>query len=351
MIHDTQNVVILGDVNVNMLKTNMLTDWLDINGFKNIIKEPTCFKGQPSLIDVVITNVPKRFQKSISVDTGLRDFHKMVCVCTKLHVPQQKTTTITYRSYTNFHREDYLYDLCTAPFHVSEIFDDIEDAYSFWDTLMRGIVDEHAPLKQRKIKGNSTPYMNGELRRAINVKNMLTRKYDKCNSIANWENYRKHRNLVTKLRKKSIQRLIQNKCNEANDRGGFWKAVKPLISKNSIGKDDNIFIMNNGTIENHPEALCQIFNNYFVNIAISIGPDDAILEHDTSESCTSSHANHRSVKSICESMSTKPNTTGEFEFSPVGAMIMRERLMKAKKATGHDRLPAKLLKIRCDILC
>ena len=87
--------------------------------------------------------------------------------------------------------------------------------------------------------------MNGELRRAINVKNMLKRKYDKCNSIANWENHRKHRNLVTKLRKKSIQRLIQNKCNEANDKCGFWTAVKPLISKNPIGKDDHIFIMNN----------------------------------------------------------------------------------------------------------
>ena len=90
-----------------------------------------------------------------------------------------------------------------------------------------------------------------------------------------------------------------------------------------------------------------------MNIASSICPDDAILEHDTSDSGTYSHANHRSVKSICESMSTKPNTTGEFEFSPVGAMTMREhlRLMKAKKATGRDRLPAKMLKIGCDILC
>ena len=90
-----------------------------------------------------------------------------------------------------------------------------------------------------------------------------------------------------------------------------------------------------------------------MNIASSICPDDAILEHDTSDSCTFSHANHRSVKSICESMSTKPNTTGEFELFPVGAMTMQEhlRLMKAKKATGRDRLPAKMLKIGCDILC
>ena len=38
---DNCNIVILGDLNVNMLKSNVLSDWLDISGFKNVIKEPT----------------------------------------------------------------------------------------------------------------------------------------------------------------------------------------------------------------------------------------------------------------------------------------------------------------------
>ena len=87
------NVIIIGDTNVNMLKPNLLKDCLDINGLRNVIKEPTCFKCTPSLIDLCITNRSKRFHNSISIDTGISDFHHMIC---RFHVPKHKATNITY---------------------------------------------------------------------------------------------------------------------------------------------------------------------------------------------------------------------------------------------------------------
>ena len=75
-------------------------------------------------------------------------------------------------------RRNYVLNaLSVAPFHVSEIFDDVDDAYWMCSTLLQEIVNEHAPIKQKTIKGNHLPYMNGELRRAINVKRMLKRKF------------------------------------------------------------------------------------------------------------------------------------------------------------------------------
>ena len=47
--------------------------------------------------------------------------------------------------------------------------------------------------------------MNGELRRAINVKRMLKRNFTKFNSNMDWDKYGKQRNIVTKLLKKSLQ--------------------------------------------------------------------------------------------------------------------------------------------------
>ena len=91
--------------------------------------------------------------------------------------------------------------------------------------------------------------MNGELRRAINVKHMLKRKFETCNSQTNGETYRKQRNLVTKLLKKSIQTYMQKRCREGNpQRGEFWNTVKPLISNKVTNKNDNIFINAGGTI-------------------------------------------------------------------------------------------------------
>jgi len=61
-------------------------------------------------------------------------------------------------------------------------------------------MDEHAPIKNRVIKNNQVPFMNGSLRRAINVKHMYRRIFDKHRTSANWEMYRIHRNHVVQLR-------------------------------------------------------------------------------------------------------------------------------------------------------
>ena len=94
-------------------------------------------------------------------------------------------------------------------------------------------------IKQKRIKGNHIPYMNGGLRRAINLKRMLKRKFTKCNSNMNWDKYRKQRNIVTKLLKKSLQQYMHKNCNEAVNGGDFWKTVTPLISNRGINEDDN----------------------------------------------------------------------------------------------------------------
>ena len=173
----------------------------------NIVNEPTCFKGdKPTLIDVVLTNVPKRFQQVVCIDVELSDFHNMVCWATKSYAPMKTERVILYRSYKKFNESEYLKDLSLAPFHVSEIFDDINDSYWFCEQLLRGVVDDHAPLKCKKARHNGVPYMNNELRKAINVKNMLRRKYDKCKSKQNWQIFKKQRNTVSILRKASLQK-------------------------------------------------------------------------------------------------------------------------------------------------
>ena len=83
-----------------------------------------------------------------------------------------------------------------VPFHVTEIFDDIHDSFDFTKKLISDIVNEHAPLKTGRRGYNHAPFMHGELRKAVNVKAMLRRGYNKNRNFANWENYRRQRNLV-----------------------------------------------------------------------------------------------------------------------------------------------------------
>ena len=129
------NMIILGDLNVNMFKPNSLKGCLEVNGITNMVKEATCVKGKPSLIDMIVTNKPKIFQHCISKDVGLSDFHNIVCIATKCHVPKHKATQIEYRSYRTFSNDLFFKDVSQIPYHVIEIFDDVEDSYWMWITL------------------------------------------------------------------------------------------------------------------------------------------------------------------------------------------------------------------------
>ena len=66
-----------------------------------------------------------------------------------------------------------------------------------YETRVQEIVDEHSPQKQKYLKKESPPFTYSELRRAIYKKKMFYKHKGKTN----WENYRKQRNYVTKLRK------------------------------------------------------------------------------------------------------------------------------------------------------
>ncbi len=52
--------------------------------------------------------------------------------------------------------------------------------------LVGDVISEQAPLKRKFIRGKQAPYMNSELRKAINVKNMLRRGYNNIKSGENW---------------------------------------------------------------------------------------------------------------------------------------------------------------------
>ena len=78
-----------------------------IYGLSNIVKSPTCYKSLvPTMIDVIISNQPKRLQGVTTIDTGLSDFHHMICCSTKLLIPKRVPKTETNCNYQNIRRYD-----------------------------------------------------------------------------------------------------------------------------------------------------------------------------------------------------------------------------------------------------
>ena len=56
-----KSVYLLGDGNVDLNKNNSaFNNFLDVYGLSCIVNGPTCFKGSPSLIDLILTDTPGR---------------------------------------------------------------------------------------------------------------------------------------------------------------------------------------------------------------------------------------------------------------------------------------------------
>ena len=96
-----------------MLKpNNSLKAVFDILGIRNLVSTPTCNKGNEStLIDLLVTNVPKRIQNVTCIESELSDCHKMICWATKQKVPIKVNKVIKYRSYKHFNEQKFQQDL------------------------------------------------------------------------------------------------------------------------------------------------------------------------------------------------------------------------------------------------
>ena len=166
------HMCIVGDLNYNLLvseKSHTLRNIIDTYSLKNLVKDPTCHTkiGNPSLLDVLLTNSPSLMCNSINFDCGLSDCHNMIAACFKEQCITNKRHKVTFRSYKTFDEAVFTQDLHQVPFQVATLFVDADDCYWAYETLLADIVDEHAPKKQKYPKKDSPPFMNTELRKAI----------------------------------------------------------------------------------------------------------------------------------------------------------------------------------------
>ncbi|PFX12937.1 hypothetical protein AWC38_SpisGene23032 [Stylophora pistillata] len=94
---------------------------------------------------------------------------------------------------------------------VAEMFDDVNDKLYVFDCLYEDILDEHAPLKQVRIRGNQVPFMNEQWRKAIRQKNRLWKRFIRERTDTNYELYKRQRNICTSLRRKAIKTFFDKK--------------------------------------------------------------------------------------------------------------------------------------------
>ena len=75
----------------------------------------------------------------------------------------------------------------------------VNDLWTSFKGSFVSIVDKHAPLITKKVRGLTCPWMNGSIKREICLREFLLNKARRSNFDEDWSAYRRSRNRVTKL--------------------------------------------------------------------------------------------------------------------------------------------------------
>ena len=168
--------MLIGDLNCDMLQMrgneNAVSKLCCDFNLVNVIKDPTCFKGEnPTLLDVILVS-DKSICKSGSVTPcPLSDFHYFVHGVFKTQMPRTTTRKILYRSFKHFNPEDFGSDLRKAPFHVGEVLD-IHSHMEYFQDLFLNILDQHTPIKSKVIRTSQCPHMTKKWKSTMYKRNM-----------------------------------------------------------------------------------------------------------------------------------------------------------------------------------
>ena len=98
-----------------------------------------------------------------------------------------------YRNFKNFNVKNVLEEVKNADFRFNS--DNQNENYELITNAFSNIVENHAPLKKKFLRGNQVPFMTKEFRKAIYNRIKLRNKtFCKIPSEENEKSYKKQRN-------------------------------------------------------------------------------------------------------------------------------------------------------------
>ena len=233
---------------------------------------------------------------------------------------------------------------------------DKEAAYASFKNMFKKVVDKHAPMKSKLIRGTHAPFMNKELSKAIMQRSKLKNIHNKTKTKESWEVFKKQRNKCVAIKHKNVRTyfslLAEN--NGVNNKK-FWSAVKPFLTDK---RSQEIILNGDDKIVKDSREVTEILNNYLTDIVeIATGKEPRILPCTYDGTVTDNildeiifhFKDHPSVKNIKSKIA---NGARKFSFKPATAKNIERIIdkLEAKTSIGFDTIPPKLIKLGSKII-
>ena len=336
-----EHCILVGDMNMEPSEP-IMDQFLEIHNLQNIIKQKTCFKSSKgSCIDLILTNKRYYFQHTNTLETGLSDWHRLVYTMFKSTYCRQPPQKIFYRSYKKFSSESFLeelvYELSCSTFSYD---------YTVFENIFSFVLNKHAPLKEKLVRGNNKTYISKTLRKEMMKRARLKNIANKSGLPEDVFRYKRQRNFVVALNKKEKKSYFAN-VEIKDDQKSFWDAYKPFLANKPMkNKENKIILKENDLIVTSDFKMANIFNNYFTNITtmldINLWGNSSVYHIDPVLQAIRKYANHPSIIYIKSSYPVKQI----FDFSHVLPDDVFRNIVKLKKdKSTSGTIPIKILQL------
>ena len=340
-IIDKNNIsILMGDFNIDLLQPNNCKHEAYLNlclesNFVPCITLPTRITDHSAtLIDHILLRTPARLiQNKVSADNlicGLSD-----------HLPNfivLDVNTYTYqdrpkiRLFTENNINNFLSNMENESEILKENYDANDSAISF-SSFHKNYVhlfNKYFPLirisrKQFKHK----PYITKAILVSIRHKSKLFNKYLQHNTPINEINYKRYRNKLVNVIKRSEENYHRSLISEnSNNNRQLWKCFGKILNKKKIKHNRITSLEVGSTKTNNQQQIVEEFNNFFSNIG-----------HKLAKNIDNSN---QDFKTYMDSPKPQSILLVRTNVEEITSLINK---MQDKKASGYDSINAKFLKL------
>ena len=335
---ERRNIFITGDLNSDMTPNKMndkgkrLARLLNSFNLNNMIKEATrVTENTKSVIDLMIVSDITKVKASGVHDICIAD-HKLIYLKLLLQRKKSKPMVATVTDYRKLDVKAYKEDVEAAPWWICSIFDDVDDITWCWQRMYNEIKDSHITKRKAKIRTDSLPWVNSEIRKMMNQRYKLLKKCKGTPKTSReWQDYKRLKNYVTKMMRKAESNYWRKEFQDASCSQDFWKTYKRVTRKNITSKIGPIHDQN-GCLVTNDKAKADVLNDFFVSIGQELSEK---FTQETEDKC-----------------SYISKVTPSTDMLILNEARLRTKLMKInpKKASGPDNVTSKELSLLQDSL-
>lgn len=240
------DIIITGDLNENLLCRDAIGNCsrcksrccsscrfrtcLDKYGLTSLGTEPTNFDQTPSLIDLFLTNKPRKVAVFNQISTGLSN-HDLILASYSTVDPIMDEKPKLWRNFKAIDRAKLSRDLEEADLAKVYELTDVDCMIEAFNALIVGLMDKHAPLKpfiQRPGINCSQLWYTREMSIAAANRDLARRAYRSSKTPENLREYRRLRNVANQLVEDGKRNYLRKRLNRDIGMKKVWRNAKEM---------------------------------------------------------------------------------------------------------------------------